>query len=253
VSFFANHAQPRIFEEAISIFSMSSLMKSPKTTPDFSYFTGIYSYTSQRTYIILLISFLILIFGNTFTEGHLIFGAVNIYQNLLTGLLVFYHKKHIRYVIIGIILVSVTLDIFAGSLSFIQGKGWHGMLYLIFFSLVVKEVFTEVLYVKTVSLEMLAAALCGFVLLCQIATFLFYLIEIYSPHSFSNCGEGEIVLVNLNYFSFTTLLTIGFGDITPLSLLAKRAVMFIGILGHFYTVFVTGIIIGKFLTGSKGQ
>ena len=127
------------------------------------------------------------------------------------------------------------------------------MLYLIFFFLVVKEVSVAVLYVRTVSTEMLAAALCGFVLLCQIGTFLFYLIDIFQPHSFSNTGEGKNVLVNLNYFSFTTLLTIGFGDITPLSLVAKRAVMFIGILGHFYTVFVTGIIIGKYLTASKSK
>ena len=63
--------------------------------------------------------------------------------------------------------------------------------------------------------------------------------------------EGKNILVNLNYFSFTTLLTIGFGDIAPLSLIAKRAVMFIGLLGHFYTVFVTGIIIGKYLTANR--
>ena len=211
------------------------------------------SYIDQRKYAVLLISFLLLIFGNTFTEDYQIFGIVNIYQNLLTGLVVFYNKKPLRYIILSIILVSVVLDLFSGSFTFIEGKSWHGILYLIFFFLVVKEVSVAVLYVRTVSTEMLAAALCGFVLLCQISTFLFYLIDIFQPHSFSNTGEGKNVLVNLNYFSFTTLLTIGFGDITPLSLVAKRAVMFIGILGHFYTVFVTGIIIVKYLTASKSK
>jgi hypothetical protein len=210
-------------------------------------------YIDQRKYAVLLVSFLLLIFGNTFTEDYQIFGIVNIYQNLLTGLLVFYNKKRLRYIIMSIILVAVVLDLFASNFSFIQGKSWHGLLYLLFFFLVVKEVSIAVLYVKTVSTEMLSAALCGFVLLCQIGTFLFYLIDIYSPHSFSNSGEGKDILVNLNYFSFTTLLTIGFGDITPLSIVAKRAVMFIGILGHFYTVFVTGIIIGKYLTASKSN
>ena len=215
--------------------------------------TKMLSYIDQRKYAILLVSFLLLIFGNTFTEDYQIFGIVNIYQNLLTGLVVFYNKKRLRYIIWSIILVSVVLDLFSGSFTFVEGKSWHGMLYLIFFFLVVKEVSVAVLYVRTVSTEMLAAALCGFVLLCQIGTFLFYLIDIFQPHSFTNTGEGKNVLVNLNYFSFTTLLTIGFGDITPLSLVAKRAVMFIGILGHFYTVFVTGIIIGKYLTASKSK
>jgi voltage-gated potassium channel len=222
-----------------------------KTSLHFPWFTKILFYSGQRKYAILLFSFLLLIFGNTFTEDYKIFGIVNIYQNLLIGLIVFYNKKWLRFIILGIILISVALDLFSESFSFIEGKSWHGVLYLIFFSLVVKEVSVEVLYVKTVSAEMLSAALCGFVLLCQISTFLFYLIDLYSPHSFSNTGEGSNILVNLNYFSFTTLLTIGFGDITPLTLVAKRAVMFIGILGHFYTVFVTGIIIGKYLSANK--
>jgi len=58
-------------------------------------------------------------------------------------------------------------------------------------------------------------------------------------------------MANLNYFSFTTLLTIGYGDITPVSLVAKRAVMLIGLAGHFYTAFITTIIIGKYLSAKK--
>lgn len=202
----------------------------------------------KRKYMILLVSFLILIFGNTFTEDYQIFGIVNIYQNLLAGLLVFQNKKRLRYIILGIILISIALDLFSNHFSPTQTKTGHTILYLIFFSIVVAEVYTKVLTVKEVSTEMLAAALCGFVMLCQIATLVFYQIDIYSPHSFSNTGEGGSILVNLNYFSFTTLLTIGFGDIAPLTLLAKRAVMLIGLLGHVYTVFVTGIIIGKYIS-----
>jgi voltage-gated potassium channel len=210
----------------------------------------ILSYISQSKYKILLVSFILLIFGNTFTEDK-IFGIANIYQNLLAGFLVFFYKKQLRYIILCLIIISAALDLFANAFSFTQIKIWHGILYLIFFSLVVIEVYKEVLYVKAISTEMLAAALCGFVLLCQIATFIFYLIDINSPHSFANTGEGGNILINLNYFSFTTLLTIGFGDIVPLSVVAKRAVMFIGLMGHFYTVFITGIIIGKYISANK--
>lgn len=61
------------------------------------------------------------------------------------------------------------------------------------------------------------------------------------------------MLTNLNYFSFTTLLTIGYGDILPVSLVAKRAVMLVGLAGHFYTVFTTSIIIGKYLSVTYSQ
>ena len=226
-------------------------MKSSKMPLIFPSFSKLLYNVGQRKYLVLLVSFLVLIFGNTFTRDNQIFGVVNIYQNLLSGFFVFHHKKSLRFIILGIILVSVALDLFANDFSFTQTKSWHGILYLIFFSLVVKEVYIEVLRAKVVSTELLFAALCGFVLLCQIASFLFYLIDIYRPHSFSNTGEGVNILINLNYFSFTTLLTIGFGDIVPVSLIAKRAVMFIGLMGHFYTVFVTGIIIGKYISANK--
>ena len=209
------------------------------------------SFIQQRQYEILLLSFIVLIFGNTFSGGRPLIGILDIYQNFLTGFIVFYYRKRLRILILAIIITTVVLDILQNSISFVNVRSIHGMLYLVFFTLVSKEVYKEVLYVKTVSKELLAAALCGFVLLCLVATFLFYQIDIHLPHSFSNTGEGKDILLNLNYFSFTTLLTVGYGDITPVTLVAKRAVMLMGLLGHFYTVFITSIIIGKYLSGKK--
>src|SRR5579864_6042673 len=79
----------------------------------------------KRKYMILLVSFLILIFGNTFTEDYQIFGIVNIYQNLLAGLLVFQNKKRLRYIILGIILISIALDLFSNHFPPTQAKTGH--------------------------------------------------------------------------------------------------------------------------------
>jgi voltage-gated potassium channel len=209
------------------------------------------AFTQSRKYEILLFSFLLLIFGNTFTIHNPVTGPLFIYQNLFIGFIIFFHKKSFRYPVLAIILFSLTLTLFKQPLSFLNLRSWHGILYLIFFFLVVKEVYRELLYVKSVSREMLSAALCGFVMLCLTATFLFYQIDVEVPNSFSNAGQGRDVLLNLNYFSFTTMLTIGYGDITPVSMIARRAVMLMGLLGHFYTVFITSIIIGKYLTTNK--
>ena len=79
------------------------------------------------------------------------------------------------------------------------------------------------------------------------ASLFFLIIEIQSPESFSGIGTKEENYQNLTYFSFITTLTIGYGDIVPLTFQAKKAVMLIALLGNFYTVIVTGIIIGKYL------
>jgi voltage-gated potassium channel len=206
-------------------------------------------YISHRKYECLLFSFILLIFTDTFIHqlGHFI-AICNLLQNMLAGILIFYNRKALRNLIILLIIASVILNLFETYLNFIDVHSWQGIIYLIYFFLVAKEVYKEVLYAKTVTRELLAAALCGFVLLCLIGTFLFYQIDIKSPHAFSISGNKRDIITNLNYFSFTTLLTIGYGDITPLSLVAKRAVMLIGLAGHFYTVFITSIIIGKYLS-----
>jgi voltage-gated potassium channel len=227
------------------------IIKAEKIPGSFGFLNRLSFCAAARRYEILLCSFMLLIFGNSFTATRPLTGIIDIYQNFITGFIVFYNKKRLRIFILSIIILTVVMDIFKNSLLFINVKSWHGILYLVFFSLVAKEVYKEVLYVKTVSRELLAAALCGFVLLCLVAAFLFYQIDIQLPHSFANAGEGRDILTNLNYFSFTTLLTVGYGDITPVSLIAKRAVMLMGLLGHFYTVFITSIIIGKYLAAER--
>ncbi|GAA3961147.1 potassium channel family protein [Mucilaginibacter dorajii] len=207
---------------------------------------------ARKKYELLLVSFLILIFGNTFITIHTA-GVFDIYQNFFTGLIVFFYKKWLRFFILLVITFNAGLDVFAKELFYLDLRSWHGIVYIIFFVVISKEVYKEVLYAKTVSRELLAASLCGFVLLCLMGTFIFYQIEIKLPHSFTNAGQKNEILNNLNYFSFTTILTIGYGDIVPLSLVARRAVMFVGLFGHFYTVFVTSIIIGKYLSASNAK
>jgi voltage-gated potassium channel len=64
---------------------------------------------------------------------------------------------------------------------------------------------------------------------------------------------GRDKLTYLNYFTVTRLFTVGFGDNMPLTLIAKRWVMLMALKGHFYTVFVTAIVIGKYLNNKSSS
>ncbi|MGB5379224.1 potassium channel family protein, partial [Muriicola sp.] len=55
----------------------------------------------------------------------------------------------------------------------------------------------------------------------------------------------------LMYFSYITLLTIGYGDIAPTNTISRNAVMFLGLVGQFYMVILTAIVVGKFLYQSN--
>jgi hypothetical protein len=59
-----------------------------------------------------------------------------------------------------------------------------------------------------------------------------------APSSFASFGQpiASIDPYDAFYFSYTTLITIGFGDITPLSRVARMLAILEGMTGMFYVV-----------------
>ncbi len=49
------------------------------------------------------------------------------------------------------------------------------------------------------------------------------------------------------YFSFVTLTTLGYGDITPVSALAKSTTIVIAVTGQLYLTILIAMLVGKFL------
>jgi voltage-gated potassium channel len=204
----------------------------------------------KKRFEILLLSFLLLMFGNTFFPVPIVL-RILVTQNMLTGILVFYRLKLLRKILIGILVIHTIWLLLQNPYPWLQQSPLKPEIYLLYFVLISYQVYKHIFKSDTVSAEMISAVMCGFILLCFIATFLFAKVEGMHPNSFSNIGTGPEQLDNLNYLSVTTLLTISFSDIVPLTLIAKRAVMLMALASHFYTVFVTAIVIGKYLRHSK--
>lgn len=52
------------------------------------------------------------------------------------------------------------------------------------------------------------------------------------------------------YYSFVTLTTLGYGDVTPVSSFAKSVAMTIAVSGQFYMTILVAILVGKYLSNS---
>jgi hypothetical protein len=87
-------------------------------------------------------------------------------------------------------------------------------------------------------------AFTGYIMIGIIGFFIIMTIYIFNPESYK---LTEIPMNDLLYYSFITLSTIGYGDISPLSLPAKNIAVIIGIVGQFYNAIIMATIIGKFL------
>lgn len=76
------------------------------------------------------------------------------------------------------------------------------------------------------------------------------LIEMIRPGSFhlpdAAGAAGSTEHVELLYFSFVTIATLGYGDILPISSFARGAVVIEAIAGQFYVAVVVAILVGAF-------
>ncbi|MGB5458975.1 MAG: potassium channel family protein, partial [Eudoraea sp.] len=107
---------------------------------------------------------------------------------------------------------------------------------------------------KKVTRGVIFGLMSGYISLGLVGFFICMSVEIIEPDSFSGLvtqqlnNEGN--RDDLMYFSFITLLTIGYGDILPVSQLARNASVIIGLLGQFYLVIVTAVVVEKYIRHS---
>ena len=97
----------------------------------------------------------------------------------------------------------------------------------------------------------------GYIALGLVFFFVFSAIEIFTSGSFTHVYfDKESISANINsllYFSYVTLMTLGYGDIIPLTEVARKASILCGLVGQFYLVIVTAIIIEKYIRHSDGK
>lgn len=198
---------------------------------------------------LLLLSLLILLFGQLFIPEayHEITRPFLFAQTVFAGIVLFSEWRIWRNVFIILFFIIIVLEIYGYYYDGSALNSLSGIIYIFFFLAVSIETYRQIYNAVDVRPAMISAVFSGFILLCLMASLYFLIIEIQYPNSFYGIGNKDENYQNLTYFSFITTLTIGYGDIVPLTFQAKKAVMLIALLGNFYTVVVTGIVIGKYL------
>lgn len=66
-------------------------------------------------------------------------------------------------------------------------------------------------------------------------------------------GPGQPQFNDYLYFSLVTLTTLGYGDVTPVSHLARSMAVLIAVTGQLYMTILIALLVGKFLVRSEGN
>jgi hypothetical protein len=77
--------------------------------------------------------------------------------------------------------------------------------------------------------------------------FIYSLVELEARQTFLVRGQpANLELAELLYFSFSTLTTIGFGDVVPMSRGAQMAAIFQGIVGTLFLAILIAKLVGVY-------
>lgn len=105
---------------------------------------------------------------------------------------------------------------------------------------------------KEVSLLEFTEAINIYFLMGIIGSVLFKIVYIFVPgKSFNIPGDSLIPTTDFIYFSFVTLSTLGYGDITPIDPLAKSLAIFLSISGQLYLTLIIAMLVGKYLSAKR--
>ena len=173
--------------------------------------------------------------------------------SILAGVLMLSKKKKLAWFFLG--LFAVSAFIFGSSLIdrhespndiFIRLT-----IYFIFHIVVAWHIIMQVWKAEVVGKNVVLGLMSGYISLGFLGFFLFMSIELTHPGAFQGVilNPDDLVMFSegIMYYSFITLLTIGYGEIVPVIPIAQKAAILDGLTGQFYLVIITAVVIGKFL------
>ena len=211
-----------------------------------------------RNNIILLICLMVVILFLPALSSH----DVLMKSILFTAIIVFgtfsleFFKRAQR-----ILIASGALTIFLNWLAYFITSN---VLYLVFsFSFFFYTLFIVVFMVRHVARSekvdffIIINSINGYLLLGILGALLLAIVEVVQKRVFhldsvaiNFAGGAAKGFHDYLYFSFVTLTTLGYGDVTPVSSYAKSVAMTIAVTGQFYMTILVAILVGKYLSNT---
>jgi Ion channel len=157
---------------------------------------------------------------------------------------------------LSFLIFALSLSIFSiGTTFWLAAAPGHWLVIVSHGSLVVLIIFFAVAILSyvlgsgKVTWDKIYGAICAYLLLGYAWTFAYSLVEEMQPGSFTSAVSNmptDLVgrVMQLRYFSFVTLATVGYGDIVPHTPAARTLALLEAMLGQFYLVALVGRLVG---------
>ncbi len=145
------------------------------------------------------------------------------------------------YVLAGTAGLMQLLSIFFNPIWFMD---LFLVITVVFYGYILWRILHHLLHIVEVNQNTFYAAISGYLLIGICSALLVIALVETTENAYTNLAMGD--LRSAFYYSFMTLTTIGYGDISPVHPMGRVLAMFVGMLGQFYLAVVMAILISKY-------
>ena len=214
--------------------------------------------SSQKKYtqllIILIINFVLApfingIFGKFVSSAILLYAIVIIVRT-------FSLNKKFSLLYLGIAVLAFVLE---NAANF----GWYSpkttvfivfiqSIYTLYLGIAVCLILRDILFRCEVTKDTIYGGICVYLLIGFVWALFYGIVMSLEPQAFSQVNIEAEFYDKLIYFSFTTLTTLGYGDIIPVTHVAKMLTNMEAIIGQLYPSILIAILVGGY-TSQKSK
>lgn len=160
------------------------------------------------------------------------------------------NRRWIRWfiVIIGVMMILVVVQQINPSRWLGYG---HLFLLLLFFALAAWLVGKAVLFSGHVSINEVIGSISLYLMIGYIYSILYTILLEFQPNAIKGLDPAQWYdnLPSTTYFSFVTLTTLGYGDMSPATNIAEVIVVLEAVTGMFYLAIIVASLIGAMMRG----
>ncbi len=214
--------------------------------------------SEKNNFLYLTVGIILLLFVGAISDqfeglvGHQLVQAFSVI-NIVVGIYGFRSEKIWLHSGVGIAVSIIIVVIIGVALELLQLYYLHLFLLLCFYLWAIWLAGRQVLFSGVVDANRIVGAICIYLLMGLIWTLMYLFIAQAIPGAFN--GVEQMVwydnFANVAYYSFVTLTTLGYGDISPVAPIARFLVYMEAVVGVFYMAILVASLIGVGINEAK--
>jgi hypothetical protein len=212
--------------------------------------------TRQDNFIYLTFSLILLLLGTSLAQQFFDNSVQRLVQSatIVTLLVAVWGVDSKDFVLRKTFIFPIAILVFSFFGAWLDNAGFdqlYLLLLLSFFISTALRTAKQVLFTGDIDGNKILGAICLYLLMGLIWAVLYTLVQLKFPGAFTNISNNSAwftLFPEFIYFSFVTITTLGFGDISPLLPISRFFVYFEAIVGQFYLAILVASLVGSHMS-----